>query len=305
MRILISGASGLVGQALIPNLQKSGHQVLVLTTQKNSAAFPASVSTNYWNPEKGIFDPNVLNDVDAIISLAGAKIAQRWTTSAKKSILESRVLGTRLLVEALKSNKKHKVSHFISASAVGIYPSSKTSIYSEDEISISTSFPVQVVQAWEAEVEKAAIFVKNISKIRIGLVLSKNGGALIPLAVPAAYGLGAWFGTGLQWQSWIHIQDLVRLFVFTLQKPGCYNGVAPNPISQKELVKAIAKTYRKTQWLPGIPKFFIKTIMGDMASVMFDSIHVSSEAVQKQGFEFKFSTIDTALQDLLPLRNKK
>lgn len=305
MRILISGASGLVGQALIPVLQQSGHQVCALTTRKDTVAFSNDVPAHYWNPEKGIFDPSVLNDVDVIISLAGAKIAQRWTTEAKRSILNSRVLGTRILVNALKANKNHNVSHFISASAIGIYPSSDTKVYSESETALSTSFPGQVVQAWENEVDNAVSVVKNVSKIRIGLVLAKGGGALIPLAMPTSFGLGAWFGSGNQWQSWIHIQDLIRLFAFTLDNPGCYNGVAPQPETQKELVKAIAKTYRLPQWLPGVPKFFVKCVMGDMASVLFDSIHASSAAAQNQGFEFEFPTIDTALHDLLPLRNKK
>ena len=305
MRILISGASGLVGQSLIPILQQNGNQIVVLTTQKNSTAFPKKVSVHYWNPEQGIFDPDILNDVDAIISLAGAKIAQRWTTAAKKSILESRILGTRLLVEALKSNKNHNVNHLISASAIGIYPSSKTAMYNENEISLSTNFLGEVVQAWEAEVDQAFGFVKNISKIRIGLVLAKNGGALLPLAIPTSFGLGAWFGRGDQWQSWIHIQDLVRLFVFALKKPGCYNGTAPHPVTQKDLVKAIAKTYHMPQWLPGIPTFFMKIVIGEMASVLVDSIRVSCEAAQKQGFTFRFPTITTALHDLLPLRNKK
>lgn len=305
MRILISGASGLVGQALIPTLKKSGHQIRVLTTRKNTTAFSNDVSAHYWNPEKGIFDPNLLNDVDAIISLAGAKIAQRWTIAAKKSILDSRVLGTRLLVDALKANKKHNVSHFISASAIGVYPSSNTNIYSENETVLANTFPGQVVHAWEAEVDKAVSVVKNVSKVRIGLVLAKGGGALIPLALPTSFGLGAWFGKGTQWQSWIHIQDLVRLFAFSLENPGCYNGVAPKPVTQKELVKTIAKTYCVPQWLPGVPKFFIKTIMGDMASVLFDSIYASSDSAQKQGFEFQFPTINAALHDLLSLRNKK
>ena len=305
MRILISGATGLVGQELIPVLQKSGHQVFILTTRKNTIAFPSDISAHYWNPEKGIFDPNVLNNIDIIISLAGAKIAQRWTTTTKRSILNSRVLGTRLLVDALKVNKNHNVSHFISASAIGIYPSSDTKVYSENETALAASFPGQVVQAWENEVDKAVSVVKSVSKIRIGLVLAKGGGALKPLALPTAFGLGAWFGRGTQWQSWIHIRDLVRLFVFTLDYPGCYNGVSPQPITQKKLVKAIAKTYRVPQWLPGVPKFFIKTIMGDMASVLFDSIHASSNAAQKQGFAFEFPTIDVALHDLLPLGNKK
>lgn len=305
MRILISGASGLVGKALIPILEQSGHQVSVLSMRSNTTAFASHITSFHWNPEKGILDRNALNDVDVIISLAGAKIAQRWTSKSKKSILDSRVLGTRLLVDALKSNQKHRVAHFISASAIGIYPSSFTTRYTESNTDVAKSFPAEVVRAWEAEVDKANDIVAHVSKIRIGLVLAQGGGALLPLAIPTSLGFGAWFGNGKQWQSWIHIQDLVRLFAFSLENPGIYNGVAPNPVSQKALVKSIAKTYRVPQWLPGVPKGVIKTVMGDMGEVLFDSINASSATVENQGFVFKYSLLKDALKDLLPLRRKK
>ena len=305
MRILISGASGLVGKALIPILEQSGHQVSVLSTRSNTTAFASHITSFHWNPENGILDRNALNDVDVIISLAGAKIAQRWTSKSKKSILDSRVLGTRLVVDALKSNQKHRVAHFISASAIGIYPSSFTTRYTESNTDVAKSFPAEVVRAWEAEVDKANDIVAHVSKIRIGLVLAQGGGALLPLAIPTSLGFGAWFGNGKQWQSWIHIQDLVRLFAFSLENPGIYNGVAPNPVSQKALVKSIAKAYRVPQWLPGVPKGVIKTVMGDMGEVLFDSINASSATVENQGFVFKYPLLKDALKDLLPLRRKK
>ena len=304
MRILISGASGLIGKALIPILQQAGHHIYVLSTRANNALFPINIKVFHWNPEKGIIDNNAFNDIDVVISLAGAKIAQRWTSKTKKSILDSRVLGTRLLVDSLKTNNKHRVTHFISASAIGIYPSSIKKIYSETDTDIANNFPAEVVRAWETEVDKANVVVSYVSKIRIGLVLSKEGGALLPLAIPTSLGLGAWFGNGAQWQSWIHIQDLVRLFVFVFDNPGIYNAVAPNPVSQKDLVKSIAKTYKVPQWLPGIPKLAIKTAMGQMGEVLFDSINASSATSQSQGFIFKFPFLIDALNDLLPLRTK-
>jgi uncharacterized protein (TIGR01777 family) len=147
--------------------------------------------------------------------------------------------------------------------------------------------------------------VAHVSKIRIGLVLAKSGGALVPLATPASFGLGAWFGSGKQWQSWIHIQDLVQLFVFAMDHPGTYNGVSPNPVTQKQLVKAISRQYKMPQWMPGIPAFVIKAVMGKMASILVDSIRVSSTHVQEQGFSFIFPHLEDALKDLLPLSLKK
>lgn len=305
MRILISGATGLVGKSLVQVLKHAGYQISILTTRTNTAAFASNITTFHWNPEKGILDSKALNGVDVIISLAGAKIAQRWTSKTKKSILDSRVLGTRLLVDALKSFQNHRVTHFISASAIGVYPSSSTKTYTETAVDVAQSFPAEVVRSWEAEVDKANDIVAHVSKIRIGLVLAKEGGALLPLAIPTSFGLGAWFGNGAQWQSWIHIQDLVRLFVFSMENPGNYNAVSPHPVSQKVLVKSIAKTYHVPQWLPGIPKFVVKTAMGEMGEVLFDSIRASSVTAEKQGFVFKYPLLEDALNDLLPLRTKK
>jgi len=304
MRILISGASGLIGNELVKALQQAGHQIAVLTTRSKSPSFSSSVSVFQWNPEMQYIDKDALVDVDVIINLAGAKIAQRWTSKAKKAILNSRTQGTRLLKNTLITEKRHRVTHFISASAIGIYPSSLSETYNENHTNFANGFAGEVVQEWEKEVDMMKSTVKNVSKIRIGLVLAKQGGALPPLAIPTSFGFGAWFGNGKQWQSWIHIQDLVRLFVFTLENPGCYNGVSPNAVSQRIMIKTIAKSYRIPQWLPGIPKFLLKMIIGNMASIMFDSIHASSEFVQTKGFQFLYPSLSDALTDLLPLRNK-
>lgn len=304
MHVLISGASGLIGTALIPLLQAQGHRISVLSTRKNSKLFAAEIETYYWNPEESYLDTDALNDVDVIISLAGSNVAQRWTKKNKKSILNSRVMGTRLLVEALKSKKETKIKHFVSASAIGIYPSHLTTKYTEKETAKAKGFLADVVQAWETEADKAVDVVPHVSKIRIGLVLAQNAGALPPLATPASMGLGAWFGSGRQWQSWIHIDDLVRMFLFVLHHPGCYNGVAPNPVTQKQLVKAIAKTYQRPQWLPGIPKGIVKVLAGQMSQVLLESICASSQAIERKGFGFLYATIEQALSDLLPLRSK-
>ena len=305
MHILITGASGLVGRSLIYALEQRDYRISTLSTSKHSNPVSARIKTHYWSPSKGILDAKVFDGVDVIISLAGAKINQRWTKKNKKAIFDSRVNGTQLIQNALKNNPNHSVTHFISASAVGLYPSDFDKTYKENEAKVSDSFTGEVVAAWERQVEAIAPYVTHISKIRIGLVLARSGGALIPLATPASFGLGAWFGSGKQWQSWIHIQDLVQLFLFTMNHPGTYNGVSPNPVTQKQLVKAISRQYKMPQWLPGIPAFLIKMAMGKMASILFDSIRVSSTHVQEQGFSFIFPSIQEALQDLLPFNSKK
>ena len=305
MHILITGASGLIGKSLIHALEQRDYRISTLSTSKRSAPISTNVKTYQWNPNQGIIDEKALDGVDVIISLAGAKINQRWTKKNRKAIFDSRVKGTQLIQNALKNNPNHNVSHFVSASAVGLYPSDFNKIYSESETKVAESFTGKVVAAWEQQVDEMSSLVAHVSKIRIGLVLAKSGGALVPLATPASFGLGAWFGSGKQWQSWIHIQDLVQLFVFAIDHPGTYNGVSPNPVTQKQLVKAISRQYKMPQWMPCIPAFVIKAVMGKMANILFDSIRVSSTHVQEQGFSFIFPYLQDALKDLLPLNLKK
>ena len=305
MHILITGASGLIGKSLINALEQRDYRISILSTSKRSAPISTNVKTYQWNPNQGIIDEKALDRVDVIISLAGAKINQRWTKKNRKAIFDSRVKGTQLIQNALKNNPNHNVSHFVSASAVGLYPSDFNKIYSESETKVAESFTGKVVAAWEQQVDEMSSLVAHVSKIRIGLVLAKSGGALVPLATPASFGLGAWFGSGKQWQSWIHIQDLVQLFVFAIDHPGTYNGVSPNPVTQKQLVKAISRQYKMPQWMPGIPAFVLKAVMGKMANILFDSIRVSSTHVQEQGFSFIFPYLQDALKDLLPLNLKK
>lgn len=304
MHILITGASGLIGKSLIKALEQKDYRISTLSTTKPTLS-SSKIKTYHWNPKKGILDPRALDGIDVIISLAGAKINQRWSKKNRKAIFDSRTKGTQLIHNALKNNPNHSVSHFISASAVGLYPSDFDKLYIESETKTANSFTGEVVAAWEKQVDEISSLVAHVSKIRIGLVLAKSGGALIPLAIPASLGLGAWFGSGRQWQSWIHIQDLVQMFLFAINRPGTYNGVSPNPVTQKQLVKAISKQYKMPQWMPGIPAFVIKAVLGKMANILFDSIRVSSTYAQEQGFTFIFPSLKEALQDLLPLNSKK
>ena len=304
MHILITGASGLIGKSLLQALEQKDYRISTLSTTK-PALSSSKIKTYHWSPKKGILDTRALDGIDVIISLAGAKINQRWSKKNRKAIFDSRTKGTQLIHHALKNNPNHSVSHFISASAVGLYPSDFDKLYFESETKTSNSFTGEVVAAWEKQVDEISSLVAHVSKIRIGLVLAKSGGALIPLAIPASLGLGAWFGSGRQWQSWIHIQDLVQMFLFAINRPGTYNGVSPNPVTQKQLVKAISKQYKMPQWMPGIPAFVIKAVLGNMANILYDSIRVSSTYAQEQGFIFIFPSLKEALQDLLPLNSKK
>ena len=300
MTVLITGATGLVGQELVNLLLQNGHNVHYLSTSKSKLVTNTNYKGFYWNPKNAEIDTNALTDVEVIIHLAGANVAKKWTTAYKEEIIESRVLSTQLLYQTLQKNS-HQVKQIISASAVGIYPDSLTNIYHETDLDIDVSFLGNVVKQWENEVSQFEKLEIIVSKIRIGIVLAKNGGALQEMAKPIQYGVGAAFGSGEQYQSWIHVQDLVVIFQFVMenQLAGVYNGVAPYPVTNSELTKAIAKTLGKPLFLPNIPKFAMKLILGEMHQILFSSQHVSCRKLLDENFQFKFASLDKALNDLL------
>ena len=300
MTVLITGATGLVGQELVNLLLQNGHNVHYLSTSKSKLVTNTNYKGFYWNPKKAEIDTNALTDVEVIIHLAGANVAKKWTTAYKEEIIESRVLSTQLLYQTLQKNS-HQVKQIISASAVGIYPDSLTDIYHETDLDIDVSFLGNVVKQWENEVSQFEKLEIIVSKIRIGIVLAKNGGALQEMAKPIKYGVGAAFGSGEQYQSWIHVQDLVAIFQFVMENQlvGVYNGVAPYPVTNSELTKAIAKTLGKPLFLPNIPKFVMKLILGEMYQILFSSQHVSCRKILDENFQFKFASLDKALNDLL------
>ena len=300
MTVLITGATGLVGQELVNLLLQNGYTIHYLSTSKSKLVSQNNYKGFFWNPKKSEIDTNALTGVEVIIHLAGANVAKKWTTAYKEEIIESRVLSTQLLYQTLQKNS-HQVKQIISASAVGIYPDSLTDIYHETDLDIDVSFLGNVVKQWENEVSQFEKLEIIVSKIRIGIVLAKNGGALQEMAKPIQYGVGAAFGSGEQYQSWIHVQDLVVIFQFVMenQLAGVYNGVAPYPVTNSELTKAIAKTLGKPLFLPNIPKFVMKLILGEMHQILFSSQHVSCRKLLDENFQFKFASLDKALNDLL------
>ena len=300
MTVLITGATGLVGQELVNLLLQNGYTIHYLSTSKSKLVSQNNYKGFFWNPKKSEIDTNALTGVEVIIHLAGANVAKKWTTAYKEEIIESRLLSTQLLYKTLQKNS-HQVKQIISASAVGIYPDSLTDIYHETDLDIDVSFLGNVVKQWENEVSQFEKLEIIVSKIRIGIVLAKNGGALQEMAKPIKYGVGAAFGSGEQYQSWIHVQDLVAIFQFVMenQLAGIYNGVAPYPVTNSELTKAIAKTLGKPLFFPNIPKFVMKLILGEMHQILFSSQHVSCRKLLDENFQFKFASLDKALNDLL------
>lgn len=300
MRVLITGATGLIGNELMKLLRQQGVEIHYLTTSQKKVNSGSMEKGFLWNPQYGTIDEACLEGVDAIIHLAGATVSKRWTKTYKQEIIESRTLSTHLLFNAVK-NYPNQVKQIVSASAIGIYPDSLTAVYSEDEKAVDNGFLGQVVYKWEESVDAFYRLNLNVCKIRIGLVFSNKGGALQEMVKPIKLGLGSPFGSGKQMQSWIHISDLAAIFAFATQKQlkGVYNAVAPHPVSNTELTKAIAKVVKKPLFMPNIPRFAMQILLGEMHELLFSSQKVSAQKIQQAGFQFQYSTVDKALENLL------
>ncbi|MCR9225919.1 MAG: TIGR01777 family oxidoreductase [Flavobacteriaceae bacterium] len=300
MKVLITGATGLVGQAIVKVLHQKGIPVNYLTTSKGKIDSSEDFQGFYWNPNKGEIDLECFRDVQAIINLAGTSIAKRWTPQHKKKVLTSRINSLQTLREGLERSGNREVECLVSASAIGIYPNSVCEYYSEDTTKIDDGFLADVVTKWEAEASTFKKFGMDVAKIRIGLVLSSDGGALPKMAIPVKNFMGAPIGTGDQWQSWVHIEDLAQMFVFAVENnlTGTYNAVAPNPVTNTKLTKELAKVLDRPLWLPNVPAFILKALLGEMSVLLLASQRVSGKKIEDEGFVFQYANICQALKNL-------
>ncbi|SDB19043.1 hypothetical protein SAMN03097699_0009 [Flavobacteriaceae bacterium MAR_2010_188] len=300
MKVLITGATGLIGSEIVTQCIKKGWTVNYLTRSEEKIEDKKNYHGFHWDIHKGEIDAKCFDGVDCIINLAGASIAERWTDSYKETIVDSRVNSLHFLKDALK-NSETTINHIISASAIGIYPDSKTKYFDENNTSVSDSFLGEVVEKWESALDEFNELGMKTSKVRIGLVLSTEGGALPQMLKPIKMYAGAPFGDGKQWQSWIHIHDLAKLFIFVAEQElaGVYNAVAPNPVTNEELTKEVADFLGKPLFLPNIPEVAMKVVLGEMHILLFESQRVSSEKIESEGFSFKYPNLKPALKDLL------
>ncbi len=300
MKVLITGATGLIGTELVSLLLQNGISVNYLTTSKKKIVNELNYNGFYWSPEQGLIDENCLMGVDSIINLAGANIAKRWTNSYKQEIIESRLLSSALLFKALKNNP-NQVKQILTASGTSIYPNSDTIIYDENSSQVNDSFLGNVVVKWEESTDKFASLGLKVCKLRTGIVLSTKGGALVEMLKTIKLGLGSAFGSGKQIQSWIHIHDIAALYLFAIKNDleGVYNAVSPNPVTNQELTFTIAKVLKKPLFMPNIPKFVMKLMLGEMHELLFENRNLSAKKIEEKGFEFKYKTIDKALINIL------
>jgi uncharacterized protein (TIGR01777 family) len=297
-KVLITGASGLVGSRLTELLLSKKMEVVHVGRTKRNGSVPSFA----WDVDKQQMDAKALAGVDAIVHLAGAGVAdKRWTPTRKKEILDSRVQSTRLLFQTLKE-EKHSVKNIVSASAIGYYGFGLSDQLFTEERPPATDFLASVTTEWEKEVDAIRELEIRVVKIRIGIVLSNKGGALKEMARPIQFGVGAPLGTGQQVMSWIHIDDLCEMFCKAIQDrslAGAYNGVAPNPVTNAELTKAIASILKKPLWLPNVPPFVLRLLVGEMADIVVNGSKVSAEKILATRFKFQYWQIDDALRNLL------
>ena len=300
MRVLITGATGLIGSKISQLCRDKGMQVHYLSTSKDKLENKEDYKGFYWNPNNNEIDSEAIKGVDAIINLVGASIAERWTPEQKKAILKSRTETAHLLYKCLQENE-HQVKNLVSASAIGIYPSSLEKLYTEEDKGVDDSFVGEVVVKWEEAVDNFKDLGIEVAKIRIGLVLAENGGVLQKLKEPVNFNVGSPLGSGKQWQSWIHIDDISGIFLFALenQLTGIYNAVAPNPVTNKELVNEVASQMGKPVWLPNVPKVALKLVLGEMSHIVLSSQLVSSDKIEQEGYTFKYVNLAKALEDLI------
>lgn len=297
MKIAISGASGLIGRRLLKNLSAAGHSMHVLSRHAGTN-MPPGVKLSAWDPVKSQPPEESLRDAGAVIHLAGEPVAQRWTAQAKERIRESRVIGTRNMVQAIERLPRRPEA-LICASATGYYGSRGDEVLNESSAPGGGFLP-EVCEAWEKEAQAAEALGVRVVRVRTGVVLDPRGGALQRMLPPFRMGVGGKLGGGKQWMSWIHLEDLAAMFQFTLDHPmrGAFNGVAPYPVSNSEFTSALGQALHRPAIFP-VPAFALKVLFGEMAEILLASQRVAPVAAEAAGFRFRFPQLAPALADLL------
>ena len=301
--VLITGGTGLIGKALSAMLVNKGYEVIILSRssakkQNNSS----SISYAKWNIEQQTMDRDAVAKADYIIHLAGANVAEkRWTAKRKKEIVESRTKSSALLIKYLNETP-NKVKALISASAIGWYGEnlSKEKAFKEDAPA-ANDFLGQTCKQWEQSIQPVAALQKRLVILRTGIVISHDGGALMEFKKPLQFGIAAILSSGEQIISWIHIEDLCRIYLFAIEHniAGIFNAVAPKPVSNKTLTLTLAKDIRGRTFIPiHVPSFVLKIVLGEMSIEVLKSATVSAEKIRQQGFQFLFPSIEAALEEI-------
>ena len=305
MKIAITGATGFVGSRLVERLLAEGHDVKVLTrsVEKAKRTFAADkfkpVEYVAYTPMRSGEWQGAISGCEGVVNLAGEPISERWSAERKKQIMDSRKVGTEKLVEAIAQSEQ-KPAVLVSSSAIGYYGTSETAEFFETSEPAESDFLSQVCQAWETEARKAKDAGLRVAIIRTGIVLG-DGGAIAKMITPFKLFAGGPIGSGRQWFSWIHIDDLVNLFMKALLDPsmsGVYNGTAPEPVRMKDLCQTLGEVMDRPSWLP-VPDFAIEALLGDGAVVVLKGQKVLPERTQATGFSYDYAEPKEALADVV------
>lgn len=306
--VLITGGTGLVGSNLTRHLLNKKYKVICLTRDKNLRSQNPQLIYSYWNVNEQIFDTSILMQANHIIHLAGAGVMDKsWTPEYKQELVHSRTQTAEFLIRLLREHP-HQVRTFISASAIGYYGSDAPDLLLRREGFIETDLPgegflSEVCVQWEAASEGAKSLGIRLVKFRTGIVLAKDGGALKEFKKPLGLALAVIFGDGKQMMSWIHIEDLCRMFIEAIENnfvEGTYNAVAPEPVSQKNLIRTLAEKMRgKFYSTFYLPPFLLKLFLGKRSIELLKSATVSSKKIKTTGFTFLYPSLDAALNQLV------
>ncbi|NOU86859.1 TIGR01777 family protein [Paenibacillus sp. LMG 31460] len=294
MKIAVTGGSGFIGKRLIVHLQQQGHEVINIS--RSPRAVVEHVRTVTWDQLKT--DSSAFAGLDAIVNLAGESINQRWTAAAKERIVGSRLKAAEQVAQLIERMEvKPKV--VVNASGMSIYGTSETETFDERSPHRPVDFLSRVVEQWEGAADQ--IQGTRIVKVRVGLVLDGKEGAFPKMALPYKLGVGGPIGSGKQWLSWIHIDDMVRLIDFCIQNEaiiGPVNATAPNPVTNREFGRALAKAMRRPNLFP-LPAFILKMVFGELSTLLLEGQKVLPRALLEHGFTFKYSFVDKALADIV------
>lgn len=297
MKYVICGGTGFIGSELAKYWLLAGNEVAIVGRNLPKAApYHPKLSYHTWDSLNN--DQAPIENADALVNLAGASLSQRWSTSGKKAIMQSRLWAVSAAANLL-DRLKHKPSVVIQASAVAIYGTSLQDTFSESSPAHVMDFPSEVVKNWEEATDEAYKNTRMI-KLRTGVVLGNRTGAFPKMKLPYLLGFGGNIGAGNQWVSWIHLTDIVRLIDFCIQNPpisGPVNATAPHPVTNEEFGRTIGKVYKRPHWFP-LPAILLKTAVGELSEILLKGQRVLPSAALEHGFIFTFPTLQTALGDL-------
>jgi uncharacterized protein (TIGR01777 family) len=300
MVVLVTGATGLIGKALVDQLLKKNHKVHYLTTSPQKIQNKSNYKGFLWNPAKHQLDAAALDGVEVIFHLAGATIAKRWTAKYKNEILSSRIDTAQTLYKALQG-KSHLVRQLIAASGTAIYPNNTQVLYTENSDTHTAGFLSEVVVQWEKQTALFSSLGIKVCQLRTAVVFAAQGGALPQMAAPIKLGVGSVMGSGKQIQSWIHVNDVVGLYLFAMENEwlGVYNAVAPEVISNRDQTLLMAKILKRPLWLPPTPKWVMQLVLGEMHQLLFTDTQISAQKAIDAGYVFQFPTANLALRNCL------